>query len=121
MRYTVPREVCRSIESTKNPLLHGDKLHSNQKAGAGSLRKPMKHGKANIWEMSIDNYINRIICGDCLTVMREMPDDSVDLIVTSPPLDSYAPYELLLIIVFMLTLSTAPYILVLKGRGFTVQ
>jgi len=28
--------------------------------------------------MSIDFYLNRIICGDCLTVMREMPDESVD-------------------------------------------
>ena len=35
--------------------------------------------------MTIDFYLNRIICGDCLTVMREMPDESVDLIVTSPP------------------------------------
>lgn len=32
-----------------------------------------------------DLYINKIICGDCLTVMREMPDECVDLVVTSPP------------------------------------
>ena len=30
-------------------------------------------------------YLNRIICGDCLAVMRDMPDASVDLIITSPP------------------------------------
>ena len=35
--------------------------------------------------MEIDSYLNRVICGDCLTVMREMPDESVDLVVTSPP------------------------------------
>ena len=35
--------------------------------------------------MTIDFYHNRIICGDCLTVMREMCDASVDLVVTSPP------------------------------------
>ena len=29
--------------------------------------------------------INQIICGDCLEVMRKFPDNSVDLIVTSPP------------------------------------
>lgn len=29
--------------------------------------------------------LNKIICGDCLEVVREMPDKSVDLIVTSPP------------------------------------
>jgi len=33
----------------------------------------------------IEEYLNKIICGDCLTVMKEMPDNSVDLVVTSPP------------------------------------
>jgi len=33
----------------------------------------------------IDNYINKIICGDCIEVMQELPKESVDLIVTSPP------------------------------------
>lgn len=33
----------------------------------------------------ISKYLNRIICEDCLTIMREMPDKSVDLFVTSPP------------------------------------
>ena len=35
--------------------------------------------------MTIVPYLNQILCGDCLTVMREMPDESVDLVVTSPP------------------------------------
>lgn len=29
--------------------------------------------------------LNQIICGDCLEVLKDLPDDSVDLIVTSPP------------------------------------
>ena len=29
--------------------------------------------------------INQIICGDCLEVMKEMPDECVDLILTDPP------------------------------------
>lgn len=37
--------------------------------------------------------INKIYCGDCIQVMRQMPDNSVDLIITSPPynfgLDEY--------------------------------
>lgn len=33
----------------------------------------------------ISKYLNQIICGDCLSVMRDLPDKSVDLIVTSPP------------------------------------
>jgi len=31
------------------------------------------------------NFENQIILGDCLTVLEEMPNDSVDLIFTSPP------------------------------------
>jgi len=33
----------------------------------------------------IEEYRNKIICGDCLEVMRQMPSESLDLIVTSPP------------------------------------
>ena len=29
--------------------------------------------------------INRIICGDCEQVLRDFPDNSIDLIITSPP------------------------------------
>ena len=32
-----------------------------------------------------EQYINKIICGDSLTVMRQMPDECLDLVVTSPP------------------------------------
>ncbi len=31
------------------------------------------------------DYINKIICGDCIETMRRMPDKSVDLVITSPP------------------------------------
>lgn len=33
----------------------------------------------------VEKYINKIICNDSLTVMREMPDECLDLVVTSPP------------------------------------
>jgi DNA modification methylase len=36
-------------------------------------------------ESAISAFLNRIICGDSLEVLRLMPDNSVDLIVTSPP------------------------------------
>ena len=32
-----------------------------------------------------DDYLNKILCGDILTVMKDIPDGSVDLVVTSPP------------------------------------
>lgn len=32
-----------------------------------------------------NDFHNKIICGDCIEVMKEIPDQSVDLVVTSPP------------------------------------
>ncbi|MFQ6054744.1 MAG: DNA methyltransferase [Methanosarcinales archaeon] len=32
-----------------------------------------------------DEFINKIICGDTLSVLKQMPSESVDCIVTSPP------------------------------------
>ena len=32
-----------------------------------------------------DDYINKIVCGDSLSIMRQMPDACIDLAVTSPP------------------------------------
>ncbi len=29
-------------------------------------------------------YLNKVICDDCLSVMRDMPDNSVDLVLTDP-------------------------------------
>lgn len=33
----------------------------------------------------LNNFLNKIICGDCLEVMRQIPKKSIDLVVTSPP------------------------------------
>lgn len=32
-----------------------------------------------------DEFINKIICGDIIEVMKQIPDGTVDLVVTSPP------------------------------------
>ena len=37
--------------------------------------------------------MNKIICGDCLEVMKTMPTNSVDLTVTSPPYDNLRDYN----------------------------
>jgi len=31
------------------------------------------------------DYINKIICGDCLEIMKGIPDNSVDMVLTDPP------------------------------------
>jgi len=33
----------------------------------------------------IEDIINKVHCADCLEFMKEMPDESVDLIITDPP------------------------------------
>jgi site-specific DNA-methyltransferase (adenine-specific) len=33
----------------------------------------------------VDRWLNKILLGDCLDIMREMPDKCVDLVLTDPP------------------------------------
>jgi len=40
-----------------------------------------------------EEFINRIICGDCTEVMKQIPNDIIDLVVTSPPYDSLRFYN----------------------------
>ena len=42
----------------------------------------MRGGELRSWP---DDFVNKVIHGDCLDVMREMPDKSVNCCVTSPP------------------------------------
>jgi len=40
-----------------------------------------------------DRFINKIICGDCIEVMKTMPKDFIHLIITSPPYNVGKPYK----------------------------
>ena len=31
------------------------------------------------------DYLNKVICGDCLEIMKSIPDGSIDLVLTDPP------------------------------------
>ena len=33
----------------------------------------------------MDKFLNQIICGDCLDELKKIPDESVDMVMTSPP------------------------------------
>ena len=37
--------------------------------------------------------LNRIVCGDAVDIMKSMPADSIDLVVTSPPYDNLRSYN----------------------------
>lgn len=43
--------------------------------------------------MSTNDYRNKIIHGDCLQVMSSFEDNSIDLVVTSPPYDNLRNYN----------------------------
>jgi site-specific DNA-methyltransferase (adenine-specific) len=50
-------------------------------------------GGAGVDFMDIDQIRNTVICGDCLEVMRQLPDKCVDLVVTSPPYGNLRDYK----------------------------
>jgi site-specific DNA-methyltransferase (adenine-specific) len=31
------------------------------------------------------DFINKIVCGDCVEILKEIPDNSIDTIITDPP------------------------------------
>ena len=37
--------------------------------------------------------LNKIYCGDCLQVMQDIPDKSIDMVLTSPPYDNLRDYK----------------------------
>src|SRR3989338_6611263 len=52
---------------------------AQRKMSAGSLSKTGKEQK------TLESFLNKIICGDVLEVMRQIPDGSIDMVITSPP------------------------------------
>jgi site-specific DNA-methyltransferase (adenine-specific) len=44
-------------------------------------------------EPKIDSFLNRIHVGDCLQTIAKLPEDSIDLVVTSPPYDNLRDYK----------------------------
>ena len=40
-----------------------------------------------------NDYLNQILCGDCVDLMKRIPNDSIDLILTSPPYDDLRDYK----------------------------
>jgi len=40
-----------------------------------------------------DDFINKIMCGDCIEVMKYIPNSSIDLVVTSPPYNIGIDYK----------------------------
>jgi DNA modification methylase len=59
------------------------------------IRGGTKHLKYSekIPHIDISNLINRIICGDSEVILKDFPDNCIDIIVTSPPYNFGLEYE----------------------------
>lgn len=52
----------------------------------GSIVPDEKLGNKVVWNKKYpDDFINKVILGDCMEVMKKIPDESIDLIITDPP------------------------------------
>lgn len=73
---------------------------ARQKVPDKPLKEMIRRGSKGINEPAervdtplVERFLNRIICGDAMEVMRALPDGSVDIIVTSPPYNFGHPYK----------------------------
>jgi len=41
----------------------------------------------------INNFTNKVICGDALETLKKLPDNSIHLVITSPPYNLDMPYK----------------------------
>ncbi len=65
------------------------------KAGKERIRRGTKHARSAIptpEPAGVQEFVNRIICGDAGTVLQLFPDACIDIIVTSPPYNFGHPY-----------------------------
>lgn len=49
-----------------------------------------KRGDFLVWR---DKFINKIVCGDCAVLLKELPNHCIDLTVTSPPYGQIRDYK----------------------------
>jgi len=60
----------------------------SDKKGKADLRRGTKHANERLSVQESDRiheFINHIICGDAQTTLSRIPEESIDLIITSPP------------------------------------
>lgn len=53
----------------------------------------MQTSKMKIKEINNNKFVNKIICADSLKILKKMPDNSVDIIITSPPYNFEMKYD----------------------------
>lgn len=43
--------------------------------------------------LNINDYIGKIVCADCMDILKQLPDKCVDLVITSPPYNLNIEYK----------------------------
>ncbi|MBU3924768.1 site-specific DNA-methyltransferase [Patescibacteria group bacterium] len=79
------------IKSNKNIKIQGiviDVINSLPKTAL-----EIQTAENSIEKTKKELVLNKIICGDCVEVLKDMPDNSIDLVVTSPPYDEVRKYN----------------------------
>ncbi len=80
---TIKANKKRREQSAENPAELGKPFIAFGDAVNLMLKTPPMKNVISI--NSIDKWLNKIHCGDCIEVMNQMPAESVGLVVTSPP------------------------------------
>jgi len=43
--------------------------------------------------MGIDQFLDKVILGDCLQILRQLPDECVDMVFADPPFNLGKQYD----------------------------
>lgn len=88
------------IKKTKNLYLDAEFLKRERKVKNRELKEKIRGGTKYHRESivtkepeEINKFINKIICGDSEYVLQQFPNDSIDIIITSPPYNFGLEYE----------------------------
>ena len=73
------------IPTTKSISDEEHLIHSPKYSYSPNQSLPLDFVEKSSFSVSISNYSDTIVCGDCEYLLKNLPDNTVDLIVTSPP------------------------------------
>lgn len=88
--YTVPSKVYPDAKLLRRERKVVDR---DQKERIRGGTKDLTTIKTEITEADFSGIVNKIICGDSEAILREFPDNFVDIIVTSPPYNFGLAYK----------------------------
>jgi len=94
----VSQDIQLSQGLKKYPELEKEKTKSNAKKKFKRLKAQEEIIEEALPEklkskFNIDKHLNQVLCGDCLEIMKQMPDNCVDVVLTDPDYGVGINYE----------------------------